>query len=170
MALSLGIHHNGRPPLHGLAPGRVRAPAESWAGTVLPAAPASVRTTPVVNLSLMGGEALEKHLAGLFAGRGYAVRSGPNCGEIGAALLVTRGSEGMVVQVKRWNAALGEEVVHHLLAAVRFHDDTLRTLGCTVVHGLVISTWYFTPGALELAAGSGVVLWDRQELERQITA
>jgi HJR/Mrr/RecB family endonuclease len=124
----------------------------------------------VVTLSLMGGEALETHLAGLFARRGYAVRSAPSCGEIGAALLVTRGPEGMVVQVKRWNAALGEEVVHHLQDALRYHGDTLRGLGSTNIHGMIISTWYFTPGARELATADGVVLWDRQELERQIQA
>ncbi|MGD0834089.1 MAG: restriction endonuclease [Candidatus Dormibacteria bacterium] len=170
MALSLGIHHSGRPPVAVLAPDGVAPSPGAPANAILVDQPSSMRRIPVVNLSLMGGEALETHLAGLFARRGYAVRSSPSCGEIGAALLVTRGPEGIVVQVKRWNAALGEEVIQHLQDALRYHVDTLRGLGCTNIHGMIISTWYFTPGARELATANGIVLWDRQELERQIQA
>jgi HJR/Mrr/RecB family endonuclease len=118
----------------------------------------------------MSGEDLEKHLTGLFGRRGYTVWPVPSRGEVAAAILICRGEQGVVVQVKRWNAPLGPEVVRAVLTAVNHHAGTLGRLGCSQIGGMVVATAPFTPEARQLAAGSGVLLWDRQELEAQILA
>ena len=76
----------------------------------------------------------------------------------------------MVVQVKRWNAALGPEVIRAIVAAVGFHTGTLGRLGCSQIGGMVVGTATFNDEAREMAAASGVLLWDRRELDAQIQA
>jgi len=123
-----------------------------------------------VNLLVMTNVELERHLTGLFGRRGYTVWPVPSRGEVGPALLICRGEQGVAVQVKRWNAPLGPEVVRAVLAAITHHAGTLGRLGCTQIGGMVIATVAFTPETRELAAESGVLLWDRQELEAQLEA
>jgi len=144
-------------------------PAASGAG------PLSVRVQAFppprkVNLLVMTNVELERHLTGLFGRRGYTVWPVPSRGEVGPALLICRGEQGVAVQVKRWNAPLGPEVVRAVLAAITHHAGTLGRLGCTQIGGMVIATVAFTPETRELAAESGVLLWDRQELEAQLEA
>ncbi|HXZ99418.1 MAG TPA: restriction endonuclease [Candidatus Binatia bacterium] len=123
-----------------------------------------------VNLSVMSNEELERHLVAFFGRRGYTVWPTPARGSAGAAILLCRDEQGVVVQVKRWNAALGPEAVNALLEAVKQHADTLKRLGCSRIGGLVVSTASFKPEAQQLAQSSGVLLWDRQALETQLKA
>ena len=123
-----------------------------------------------VNLTVMTNDEIERHLTGLFGRRGYTVWPVPSRGEVAAALLICRGEQGVVVQVKRWNTALGPEVIHAIVAAVQYHAGTLGRLGCSQIGGMVVSTATFNDEAREMAAASGVLLWDRPELEAQIQA
>ena len=132
-------------------------------------APVAQAVRPL-NLSLTSAEELERHLTGLFGRRGYTVWPMPSRGEVAPALLICRADQGVVVQVKRWNGALGPEVVTAVVAAVHHHAATLARLGCSQLGGMVISTCQFTEQAHALAAASGVLLWDRQELETQLQA
>jgi len=131
-----------------------------------PAAPPATQ----INLTVMSGEELERHLTAFFGRRGYTVWPTPARGEVGAALLLCREDQGVVVQVKRWNAALGQEVVQATIAAIRFHAATLHRLGCTRLGGLVVATCAFKPEARELAHQTGILLWDREALEIQLKA
>lgn len=123
-----------------------------------------------VNLTVMTNDEIERHLTGLFGRRGYTVWPVPSRGEVAAAVLICRGEQGVVVQVKRWNAALGPEVIRAIVAAVQYHAGTLGRLGCSQIGGMVVSTATFNDEAREMAAASGVLLWDRPELEAQIQA
>jgi HJR/Mrr/RecB family endonuclease len=123
-----------------------------------------------VNLTVMTGEEIERHLTGLFGRRGYTVWPVPSRGGVAAALLICRGEQGVVVQVKRWNAALGPEVIRAVVAAVEFHTGTLGRLGCSQIGGMVVGTATFNDEAREMAAAAGVLLWDRRELDAQIQA
>jgi HJR/Mrr/RecB family endonuclease len=141
------------------------------AAAVLGQRPAAPGAPPgPVNLALMTAEDLERRLAAFFGRRGYTVWPTPARGDVGACLLLCRDDQGVVVQVKRWNAPLGPEVVRATIEAIRQHAGTLRRLGCSRIGGLVVSTAPFTPEARELAGGSGVLLWDRQALEAQLRA
>jgi HJR/Mrr/RecB family endonuclease len=133
-----------------------------------PDAQAPPPPTGPVNLTVMSGEDLERHLTAFFGRRGYTVWPTPARGEVAAALLLCREDQGVVVQVKRWNAPLGPEVVRGVLEAIRLHAETLRRLGCSRIGGLVVSTATFKPDARELAERSGVLLWDRPALEAQL--
>ncbi|MGA8016058.1 MAG: restriction endonuclease [Candidatus Dormiibacterota bacterium] len=121
-----------------------------------------------VNLTVMSGEELERHLTTFFGRRGYTVWPTSARGEVSPALLLCRDDQGVVVQVKRWNTALGPEVVRAILEGIRHHAETLRRLGCSRIGGLVVSTAQFKPEARELAERSGVLLWDREALETQL--
>lgn len=147
-------------PLRAAASGPVRPHGEA----------AAMSAPPRINLTVMSGEELERHLTGLFGRRGYTVWPVPSRGEIGSALLICRGDQGVAVQVKRWNAPLGPEVVRAVLAAVQHHSGTLARLGCSQMGGMVVGTAPFRDDARQLAAESGVLLWDREELEAQLAA
>lgn len=147
-------------PLRAAASGPVRPHGEA----------AAMSAPPRINLTVMSGEDLERHLTGLFGRRGYTVWPVPSRGEIGSALLICRGDQGVAVQVKRWNAPLGPEVVRAVLAAVQHHSGTLARLGCSQMGGMVVGTAPFRDDARQLAAESGVLLWDREELEAQLAA
>ena len=131
---------------------------------------AAAQAVRPLNLALMSGDQVERHLSDLFGRRGYTVWPMPSRGEIGPALLICRADQGVVVQVKRWNVALGPEVVTAVIAAVRHHASTLARLGCAQIGGMIVSTCQFTEEARALAAQSGVLLWDREELESQLQA
>lgn len=122
------------------------------------------------NLTVMTSDEIERHLTGLFGRRGYTVWPVPSRGEVASVLLICRGQQGVVVQVRRWNAALGPEVIRAIVAAVDYHTGTLGRLGCSQVGGMVVSTSTFNDEAHALATASGVLLWDRPELEAQIQA
>ena len=151
-----GPSDDAEPPRVG-TPGLGRQPAD------IPAAPRRG-----VNLTVMSGEGLERYLTGLFGRRGYTVWPVASKGEAAAGLLLCRGNQGVVVQIKRWNCPLGPEVVRSVLSAVQNHAATLARLGCSQIGGMIVATAQFTPEASQLAAASGVLLWDRQELEAQV--
>ena len=118
------------------SPVRVGAPGPTRPPAAMSAAP----TPPRINLTVMSGEDLERHLTGLFGRRGYTVWPVPSRGEIGSALLICRGDQGVAVQVKRWNAPLGPEVVRAVLAALQHHSGTLARLGCSQM-----GAWWSAP-------------------------
>ncbi len=126
------------------------------------------RPPAVVNLGVISREELERQLTAFFSHRGYTVWPTSARGEVGAALLLCRDEQGVVVQVKLWNAPLGREVVSAALDGVRGHADMLRRLGCSRIGGLVVSNTSFKPGARELAGRSGLLLWDRDALQSQL--
>ena len=136
----------------------------------VPAADIPPAPRRAVNLTVMTNDEIERHLTALFGRRGYTVWPVPSRGEVAAAILICRGEQGVVVQVKRWNAALGPEVVRAVVAAVQYHAGTLGRLGCSQIGGMVVSTATFNDEAREMAAASAVLLWDRPELEAQLQA
>jgi len=168
--LGQGISH---PSTFGGARERGRGRAEDERRAASAKRPAGGAATPAhrqFNLTLMSGDELERHLCDLFGRHGYTVWPVPSRGDVGAALLVCRGDQGIVVQVKRWNAPLGPEVVRALLLAIQQHAATLGRLGCAQIGGMIVTTVDFREETRQLAASSGVLLWNRQELDAQLAA
>jgi hypothetical protein len=133
-----------------------------------PLAAARPRALGPIDFAEMSGEAVERHLTALFSRRGYTVWPTPARGGAGAELLLCRGEQGVVVQVKRWNAPLGVEVVQAAIDAMSVHAGLLHRLGCSRIGGLVVSNAPFKPEARELAGRFGVILWDRDALQTQL--
>lgn len=108
----------------------------------------------------MTGEEFEDWLAILFRAAGWRVRHTRITGDFGADLVLGHGSEDeLVVQAKRQARPVGIAAVQQA-AAARMHYGTAEAM--------VITNTTFTPAAVELAASTGVILWDRDDIAREL--
>jgi restriction system protein len=110
----------------------------------------------------MTGEEFEDWLAILFRAAGWRVRHTRATGDFGADLVLGHGPrDEVVVQAKRQGRPVGVAAVQQA-AAARLHYGTDEAT--------VVTNSTFTPAALELAASTGVVLWDRDDIARELLA
>jgi restriction system protein len=75
--------------------------------------------------------------------------------DFGADLVLTSSRKRIVVQAKRYSGNVGIGAVQEALGAVQYYHGT---------RGMVVASSGFTESARELAARSGIELWDRQRL------
>src|ERR1019366_2448512 len=136
----------------------------------VPAADIPPAPRRAVNLTVMTNDEIERHLTGLFGRRGYTVWPVPSRGDVASVLLICRGQQGVVVQVRRWNAALGPEVIRAVVAAIEYHTGTLGRLGFPEVGGMVVRPSTFNDEARGSAAAAGGLPLGRPGLEAQIQA
>lgn len=110
----------------------------------------------------MTGEEFEDWLAILFRAAGWRVRHTRATGDFGADLVLGHGPrDEVVVQAKRQGRPVGVAAVQQA-AAARLHYGTDEAM--------VVTNSTFTPAALELAASTGVVLWGRDDIARELLA
>lgn len=109
----------------------------------------------------MTGEEFEDWLAVLFRAAGWRVRHTRVTGDFGADLILGRASEEVVVQAKRQARPVGVAAVQQV-AAARLHYGADAAM--------VVTNSTFTPAALELAATTDVVLWDHEDIARELLA
>ena len=107
------------------------------------------------SIDAMDGTQFEEFLAVLFVHLGYHVQHVGMSHDFGADLVLTSPRKRIVVQAKRYSGNVGIGAVQEALGAVHYYRGT---------HGLVVASSGFTESARELAARSGVELWDRQRL------
>ena len=108
----------------------------------------------------MSGEEFEDWLAILFRAAGWRVRHTRVTGDFGADLVLGHGAvDEVVVQAKRQARPVGVAAVQQA-AAARLHYGTDQAM--------VVTNSTFTPAALELAASTGVILWDREDISREL--
>jgi restriction system protein len=94
-------------------------------------------------------------LAELFLHLGYRVQRVGMSHDFGADLVMTSSRQRVVVQAKRYAGNVGIGAVQEVLGAVHYYRGT---------RAIVVTSSRFTDSARELAARSGVELWDRQRL------
>ena len=110
----------------------------------------------------MTGEEFEDWLAILFRAAGWRVRHTRVTGDFGADLVLGHGAvDELVVQAKRQARPVGVAAVQQA-AAARMHYGTPEAM--------VVTNTTFTPAAIELAASTGVILWDRDDIARELLA
>jgi len=109
----------------------------------------------------MTGEEFEDWLAALFRAAGWRVRHTRATGDFGADLVLGKSGDDVVVQAKRQGRPVGVAAVQQA-AAARMHYGADRAM--------VVTNATFTPAALELAATNAVVLWDRDDIARELLA
>ncbi|MFM8828090.1 MAG: restriction endonuclease [Actinomycetota bacterium] len=110
----------------------------------------------------MTGEEFEDWLAILFRAAGWRVRHTRVTGDFGADLVLGHGAvDELVVQAKRQARPVGVAAVQQA-AAARMHYDT--------ADAMVVTNSTFTPAAIELAESTGVILWDRDDIARELLA
>jgi restriction system protein len=120
------------------------------------------RRRGLVAADRMSGEEFEDWLAILFRSAGWRVRHTRVTGDFGADLVLGHGAaDEVVVQAKRQGRPVGVAAVQQA-AAARLHYGTERAM--------VVTNSTFTPAAVELGASTGVVLWDRDDIARELLA
>lgn len=107
------------------------------------------------SIDAMDGMQFEELLAALFVHLGYGVQHVGMSHDFGADLVLTLPRQRIVVQAKRYSGNVGIGAVQEALGAVQYYRGT---------RGMVVASNGFTESARELAARSGVELWDRQRL------
>ena len=107
------------------------------------------------SIDIMDGTHFEVFLAALFFRLGYRVRRVGMSHDFGADLVMTSRRQRVVVQAKRYAGNVGIGAVQEVLGAVQYYRGT---------RAMVVTSSGFTDSARELAARSGVELWDRQRL------
>ena len=122
----------------------------------------TVRLTNMNNdIDNMEGHEFEYWCAALLRKNGYThVVVTPGSGDQGVDITAYKDGESFAIQCKRFNSNLGNKPIQEVYAGKTIY-------GCTTA--AVMTNSYFTPGALEAARKTGVLLWDRDTLEHMLT-
>ncbi|MDI6771539.1 MAG: restriction endonuclease [bacterium] len=113
----------------------------------------------MLEIDRMSGKDFETKMALVFKARGYRVEQTPYVGDWGADLVVSRGGERTVAQIKRWNRKVGVRAIQEVVAAKAKY-------GCQ--QALVATNSFYTEAAVDLARINRVELWDRDRLVREL--
>lgn len=103
----------------------------------------------------LSGIEFEEYLLAHFIKLGYKGTLTPKTNDYGADLILKKGNDKIVVQAKRYSNKVGIEAVQQIIGAREYYKAN---------KGMVVTNNYFTPNAINLAASSGIELWDRKNL------
>lgn len=106
-------------------------------------------------LDHLSGKEFEEFLAGLYRAQGYAAELTNVTGDYGADLILTKDSQRICIQAKRYLGSVGVAAVQEALSGKAYYQ-------CNAAW--VITTGIFTTNALELAAKSGVIMIGRSDI------
>lgn len=105
----------------------------------------------------MTGVEFERYSAELLSANGVQIaEETPATGDFGADFIILLDGERTVLQCKRFSRPVGVKAVQEAIAAMPYYK-------CT--GAAVITNSTFTRQAHELAEESGVILWDRSDIE-----
>jgi len=106
----------------------------------------------------MEGHDFEQFTANLLRKLGYErVQVTPGSGDQGVDVIAVKDGKKYAIQCKRYNQKLGNKPVQEVHAGKTIY-------GCNVA--VVMTNNYFTTGAVEAAGAVGVILWDRDAIQR----
>lgn len=112
----------------------------------------------IQNFDAMNGYELERFCSELLSQNGYKdISVTKSSGDQGIDILAYRAGIKYGIQCKCYASSVGNKAVMETYAGVSYY-------GCTV--GVVLTNQYFTRAAKDMAARTGVILWDRDELLR----
>ena len=116
----------------------------------------------LLSVDLMEGHEFEHWCADLLEKNGFInVAVTPGSGDQGVDVLAEKGGIRYAVQCKCYNKDLGNTPVQEVNAG-----KAMPEYHCQI--GAVMTNRYFTKGAKNLAAATGVLLWDRDQLKVMI--
>lgn len=108
----------------------------------------------------MEGHEFESYCADLLRKNGFVnVSVTPGSGDQGVDVIAEKEGVRYAVQCKCYSSALGNTPVQEVCAGKSMYN-------CHV--GVVMTNNYFTAGAKQLAEKNGILLWDRDKLQRMI--
>lgn len=115
----------------------------------------------ITEIDNMEGHKFEYWCADLLRNNGFEnVKVTPGSGDQGVDILCVKDGIKYGIQCKNYSGKLSNTPVQEISAGKAFY-------GCHV--GVVMTNNYFTPGAIELAEKTGVLLWDRDKLALMIS-
>ena len=129
---------------------------ESESGEQKKKMPQSIEIGDFTNLD---GHQFEKYMQNVFELLGYIVVRLPLSGDQGADLIIARGDEKKVVQVKKHTETISNKAIQEVVAAKFYYKAD---------KAMVVTNSLFTKGAIDLALANDVELWDGQKLENVI--
>lgn len=114
-----------------------------------------LRQSGIYDIDKMDGIQFEHYLSAIFKSQGYNVKVTKATGDYGADLVLTKESEKIVVQAKRYSKNVGISAIQEITASKSYYNAT---------RAWVVSNSFFTKSAIELAQSNGVELLDRKAL------
>lgn len=120
----------------------------------------AVSDTDISEADGMEGHEFESYCADLLRKNGFVnVSVTPGSGDHGVDVIAEKEGVRYAVQCKCYSSALGNTPVQEVCAGKSMYN-------CHV--GVVMTNNYFTAGAKQLAEKNGILLWDRDKLQRMI--
>lgn len=111
-------------------------------------------------ITILSPPEFEKFVAYLFSKMDYEVQRTTYTADFGADIVAQRGSDRIVIQVKRYiGANVGAGEVQQALGSMWKYKAN---------HAILVTTSSFTVPAREQAKGSPIELWDKKVLDRMI--
>jgi len=98
----------------------------------------------------------EEYIEELFSLLGYEVMRTKLSGDQGADIILKRGVDKIVVQVKKYKGSVGNRAVQEVVASIKHYGAN---------KAIVVTTSNFTQSAYELAMSNDVELWDGDRLK-----
>ncbi|WP_254624347.1 restriction endonuclease [Cytobacillus firmus] len=114
-----------------------------------------LKQSGIYDIDKMDGIQFEHYLSSLFKSQGYNVKVTKATGDYGADLVLTKESEKIVVQAKRYSKNVGISAIQEISASKSYYNAT---------RAWVVSNSFFTKSAIELAQSNSVELLDRKAL------
>ena len=119
-------------------------------------------TNPFIVIDGMDGHAFEHWCAELLKKNGFTdVEVTKGSGDQGVDVLAVKDGIRYAIQCKCYSSDLGNKPIQEVYAGKAMYN-------CQI--GVVMTNRHFTSGAKELASATGVLLWDRDELESMLGA
>lgn len=103
----------------------------------------------------MSGEDYERYCIALLSQTGWSAEETPTSGDQGADIVAVREGVRVVIQCKRYASNVGNAAVQQVFAAMAFYQAD---------HAAVVTNADYTPSAIELAEGIGVLLLHHEDL------
>ena len=111
-------------------------------------------------VDIMTGLEFELFLQELFQKMGYTVSLTPNSGDFGTDLILVKDGLKTSVQAKRYNAQVGITAMQEAIAGAAFYQ-------CD--YSMVITNSNCTKAAEEFAKKTGVVVWQRSDIQKALS-
>lgn len=116
-------------------------------------------TFDMSSIDKMSGETFERLIYELYKQKGYKVCLTKKTGDYGADLIIYKGMQKTVVQIKRYHGKVGIKAIQEVIASKAYYKAQ---------NSKVITNSYFTRNALEMARKANVEVINRDGLIKML--
>jgi HJR/Mrr/RecB family endonuclease len=117
------------------------------------------KSADINDIDMMTGEEFEYFLKDLFIRLGYDAEVTQLSGDQGADLIVEKDNR-IVIQAKRYSNKVSNSAIQEVIGAKKYYNAK---------KAMVITNYYFTKSAKELAEINDVILWNRDMLKEKVS-